>query len=172
MLPLLELTHDLVGDLDRLTSDIDDDRVFVRRGLFQCRELAVEQGNRHEVFVPRRHALVDQIARSLEVGQHYVMTVADDDVPVGSLQRRAGQDATFAPRPPPIDFLGDLAEPGQTVRVGQWRPVAHLLDILARVQIVAFLKLAAQRGCEQGCDRGLPDPETPISTTITVRATG
>ena len=143
MLPLLELTHDLVGDLDRLTSDIDDDRVFVRRGLFQCRELAVEQGNRHEVFVPRGHALVDQIARSLEVGQHYVMTVADDDVPVRSLQRRAGQHAAFASGTPVVDFLGDLAEPGHAVRIRQWSPAAHLFDILRRMQIITLLELAA-----------------------------
>jgi hypothetical protein len=45
-----------------------------------------------------------------------------------------------------------LAQPGQPVRVGQRGPAAHLLDILARVQVVAFLEMAAQRAGEQRRD--------------------
>jgi hypothetical protein len=32
MLPVFELTHDLVGDLGRFAADIDNDRVLVRVG--------------------------------------------------------------------------------------------------------------------------------------------
>jgi len=46
---LLQLVHDLAGDLRRAAADIDDDRVFVGRRFLQARELAVEQANGHEV---------------------------------------------------------------------------------------------------------------------------
>ena len=62
MLPDLEPANDLMGDVGRLAADIGNDRVLVRRRLLQGRELAVEQGDRHEVLVPCDHALVDQLA--------------------------------------------------------------------------------------------------------------
>src|SRR5207237_3878362 len=127
--PLLELTHDLVDDLGRFATDIDYDRALVWRGLLQCRELAVEQGDGHEVLVPRGHAPANQIARSFEVDEHHVAAIADGDVPVGSLQRRAGEHATFTPRAPAVDLLGDLAQPGHPVRIRQRSPAAPLLHI-------------------------------------------
>ena len=66
-----------------------------------------------------RHALADEVVRSLEVHQPHVRPVADDDVAVGSLQGRAGNHARLALRPPTVDGLGDLAQPGQPVGVGQ-----------------------------------------------------
>ena len=68
-MPSLELTHDFVSDVGRFSADLDNDRVLVRRGLLQCRKLAVEQGNRHEVLVPGDHALVDKLTRSSQVNQ-------------------------------------------------------------------------------------------------------
>ena len=79
MLPILELTHDLVGNVGWFAADIDNDRVLVRCGLLQCREPAVERGYGHEVLVPCNHALVDQFARSLHVDERHVVALADDD---------------------------------------------------------------------------------------------
>src|SRR5580704_16353179 len=64
VLPLLELMHDLGDDLGWPAAGIDDDRMLVRRRLLQCRKLAVEQGHRHEVLVPRGHAPADEVVRS------------------------------------------------------------------------------------------------------------
>src|SRR5258706_3843678 len=44
---LLQLAHDLAGDLRRPAADIDGDRVLVGRRLLQARALAVEQAQRH-----------------------------------------------------------------------------------------------------------------------------
>ena len=76
--------------------DIDHDRPLVGAGLLQGRELAVEQAERHEVLVPRRHPLMDQLARTLQVDQPDFGPVADQDVAIGTLQRRAGDDARLA----------------------------------------------------------------------------
>jgi hypothetical protein len=94
------------------------------------------------MLVARGHASANQIARSFEVDRHHVVAVPDDDVVVGSLQRRAGEHAVLAPRAPPVDFLGDLAKPGQPVRIRHAIPPRIFLHIRARVQVVAFLKLA------------------------------
>src|SRR5438477_12454830 len=79
----LELTYYLMGGIGRFGFNADDNRVLVRCGLFQCRELAVEQGLWHEVPVPCDHALVDKLARSFQVDQHDITAVADYDVPIG-----------------------------------------------------------------------------------------
>jgi hypothetical protein len=60
----LKLTRGLVGNICWFAADIDNDRVLVRGGLLQCRELAVEQGNGHEVLVSCGQAPVDQVVRS------------------------------------------------------------------------------------------------------------
>ena len=71
-LPLLQLTHDLRDDLGWPAADVDGERMLVWRRLLQRRKLAVEQGHRHEVLMPRSHALVDEVVRSFEVDQRYV----------------------------------------------------------------------------------------------------
>jgi hypothetical protein len=66
----------------------------------------------------------------------------DDDVSVGSLQRRAGQHAGFMSRAPSIDFLRDLTQPWQPICICERRAALHLFHVLGGMQIVAFLKLA------------------------------
>src|SRR6185437_15917762 len=110
-LPLLELMHNLGSDLGRPAAHVDDDRMLIRCWFLQCRKLAIEQGHRHEVLVARGHAPADEVVRSFEVDQRHVAPAADDDVPVGPLQGRAGQHAGFALRAPAVDFLGDLVKP-------------------------------------------------------------
>ncbi len=58
---LLQLAHDLAGDLRRSAADINGDGVLVGRRFLQARELAVEQANGHEVLVPRGHAPADKV---------------------------------------------------------------------------------------------------------------
>ena len=60
-MPFFQLMHNLGDDLGRPATDIDSDRMLVRRWFLQCRKLAIEQGQRHEVLVPRRHAPVDEV---------------------------------------------------------------------------------------------------------------
>jgi hypothetical protein len=49
----LQVTDDLGHNLERLAADIDGDRMLIRCRRLQDRELAIEQGDRHEVLVPR-----------------------------------------------------------------------------------------------------------------------
>src|SRR5580692_10284410 len=87
---------DFAGDLLRRAADIDDNRIFVWRGFLEDRERAVQQDGWHEVAAARRHALVDEIERSLEVHQPNVRPIADDDIPVRPFQRRTGDHARLA----------------------------------------------------------------------------
>lgn len=63
-LALFQLTHDFADDLAWSAADIDRDRMFIWRGFLQRRKLAVEQGHRHEVLVPGRHARADEVVRT------------------------------------------------------------------------------------------------------------
>ena len=49
----LQVTDDLGHNLERLAADIDGDRMLIRCRLLQGGELAIEEGDRHEVLVPR-----------------------------------------------------------------------------------------------------------------------
>ena len=83
-LPLFQLLHDLFNDFCWPIADIDRDRMLIRRRLLQCCELAVEQRNRHEVPVPRRHTPMDQISRSVKVDQRHIRPVTDNNVAIDS----------------------------------------------------------------------------------------
>ena len=63
-LALFQLTYDFADDLAWSAADVDRDRMFIWRGFLQRRKLAVEQGRRHEVFVPARHAPADEFVRT------------------------------------------------------------------------------------------------------------
>jgi len=49
---------------------------FVWRWFLEDRELAVQQGRRHEMAVALGHALADEVGRSLEVDQSHVRPIA------------------------------------------------------------------------------------------------
>ncbi len=53
--------QDFVRDCRRCAVHVDDDRVFFRRRFFKDCELTVEQGDGHEVLVPRRQTGMDQL---------------------------------------------------------------------------------------------------------------
>src|SRR5579883_2229967 len=88
-----ELAEDLGDNLVGRAADIDHDRPLVGTRLLERRELAVEQADRHEMLVPRRHPLVDQLPGPPEIDQAHLGPGADQDVSVAALQRRAGDDA-------------------------------------------------------------------------------
>jgi len=55
----------------------------VGRRFLKRRELAVQQGSRHEVFVTGGHAPGDEVRRSFEIDQRHFDPIADDDVAIG-----------------------------------------------------------------------------------------
>src|SRR5665213_1024563 len=146
--------HDLGDNLGGPFADINRYRMFIRRRLLQGRELAVEQRHRHEVLVSRCHTPTDKIVRPLEVDQGYIPAIADDDVAVRTLQRRASQHAGFATRAPTVDFLGDFLQPRQPVCIRKRRAAVHFLYVRGWVKIIALLELAAERRCQQRRNRG------------------
>ena len=78
---------------------------------------------------PRNHRLV-----ALETNQIDVGTIADQDVAIPALERRASDNAVPAFLTTLVDPGGDRFEPRQTVRVAQWNAVVHFLDIGGRMK--------------------------------------
>src|SRR6202050_3287536 len=104
-----ERVDDIIDDLARMRRDGDDDRALVRGRFFQRRELAVQQRRRHEMIVARGNAPPDQLAVAFEKNQPYVAPLADQDVAIGALERRAGDDAVSARFAGVVDPGGDGA---------------------------------------------------------------
>src|SRR5690242_17690058 len=110
------------------------------------------------MLLARSHAPMDQIVIALEINQIYVGTLADNDIAIAALERRAGEHAELSALAPAVDFSGDLAQPRQPVGIGQWLAVTHLFDIGIRMQFVAFLESATERRGQEDRNRGLAGP--------------
>ena len=148
-------------------ANVDDDRVG---GLFERRELAVEQRRRHVAVLPRGEPRRDRRAVALEIDEADVARgprTRRDPVAVGRAQRRAREHGVAVVRLHRGDLRGERVEPGPAVGVGQRRARRHLRDVLRGMKIVAVEERPAQLARRaRGRPTILPDPDTPITTTI------
>src|SRR5580700_7642887 len=124
-----ECVDNVINDLAGMRRNRDHDRPFVRGRLFQRRELAVEQRRRHEMVVAGGNAPRDQFAVALEENQPHVAPLADQNIAIGALERRAGDDAVVAGAARFVDPGGDGAQPRPAIFVGQRLAVVHFLDV-------------------------------------------
>src|SRR5262245_10510887 len=125
---LAQPLDDLLDDLARMRNDRDHDCMFVRLRLLKARELAVEQRGRHEVRVARRESPRDQVPIALEIDEADIGAVTDQDIAVGTLERRARDGAMVADPPRRVDPGGDAVQPGPAILVGERHTAVHLLD--------------------------------------------
>src|SRR5438270_12109586 len=93
---LAQPLDDFLDDLARMRNDRDHDCMFVRLRLLEARKLAVEQRGRHEMRVACREPPRDQIPIALEIDEADIRAVADQDIAVNALERRACDDAMIA----------------------------------------------------------------------------
>ncbi len=119
-----------------MRSDRDHDRVFVRLRLFERRELAVEQRGWHEVPVACRQPARDQVSLAFEIDDLDVGALADQDIAIGALERRASHGARC------IFSMLD----------GGWNQSPSSKIQLSRCASINAIVL-------------LPEPDTPITTT-------
>ena len=122
---------------------------------FQRRELAVEQAGRHEMPFAVAHPVADQLPIPFEIDQPDVAAIADQDLAIGLLERRAGDDDGLTLGATARDFVGDRLQPGPAIRVGEGLARAHLGDIGRRVETVAILEAPAEAPAERLPDRAL-----------------
>src|SRR5262249_59838282 len=122
--------------------DIDRDRIFFEAGRFEHGELAFHQTRRHKMSLPSGKPAADQLRGSLKIDQPYVV-IADNLAAVGTLERRASDDAVFATPSPPADDLCDGAEPRRSIGIGERLSARHFGDIHRRVAPVRLPRRAA-----------------------------
>ncbi len=118
-------------------------------------ELAVEQSRRHEMIGACGDALPDQIAVALQKDEPHVAPRSDQDVAIGALERRAGDDAAIAAPARGVDPVGDGVQPRPAIGVVKRLAVVHLFDIGFGVQPIAVLVDPMQAMRQHRGDRAL-----------------
>ena len=104
----------------------------------------VEQSRRHEMPLAGGEPVRDQLLRAVEKDDADVVASMHEDVAIGALQRRAGDDGVLAGLADAVDLVGDRLQPGPAVFVGERMARAHLGDIGGRMKSVAVLVTPAQ----------------------------
>src|SRR5580704_16165140 len=95
-------------------NDRDYDGMFIGLGLLEGGELAVEQRRRHEVAVAGREPPRDEVAVAFQKDDAD-RAATGENIAIGALERRAGDDAVVAGVTGCIDPGGDAVEPGPAV---------------------------------------------------------
>ena len=129
-------------------------RSFAARPL-QRLELAGEQARRHEVPLARGEPGGDQILRSVEKDDADIVAAVHENVAIGALQRRAGDDGAFTGGREAVDLVGNRLQPRPAVLVRQRMAGAHLRDVACRVKPVAILVAPAESSSEMIGDGAL-----------------
>src|ERR1700682_2358314 len=150
-----ELRDDGINDVAGMRRDRNRNRPFVRRRRFQCRELAVEQRRRHEVIVARGEAPLDQFAVAFEEDETHIAPLANEDIAIDVLERRAGDDPVTARIAGVVDPGGDGAQPRPAIRVGERLAVMHFFDVRLRMEPVAVFVDPVQAVGQHRRDRAL-----------------
>ena len=86
----------------------------------------------------------DQILRSVEKDDADIVAAVHEDVAIGALQRRAGDDGALAGGREAVDLVGNRLQPRPAVLVRQRMAGAHLGDVACRVKPVAVLVAPAE----------------------------
>src|SRR5579864_3259329 len=142
-MPMPELADDTLYDCFNRRIDRNGDRVFLRPRRLQRLELAVQQVCRHEMTLAAGQALGNQGLASIEKNDSHVLSAANQYVAVGAFQGRAGDHDMRARPAHALDLVGDGAEPGPAILIGQWMTRGHLGDIAGGMKSVAILKRPA-----------------------------
>ena len=105
-----------------------------------------------------------------EMDEEDVGSALPQPVAVGALQRRAGDDGAHPRRFRPAHGGGDRVQPRPAVRVVERPALRHLAPVRLRMVRVALDEGPAEPLGERLPTLVLPDPATPITTTIMRRS--
>src|SRR5260221_3918854 len=94
--------------------------------------------------LPLGEAVSDQFWRTLEIDDPDIVPSMYEDVPIGALQRGAGDHRMLAGLADPVDLAGNCLQPGPTVFIGQGVAGAHLGDVARGMKLVAILVRPAE----------------------------
>ena len=89
--------------------------MFIGLRLLEGSELAVEHRRRHEVAVAGRKPPRDEVPVAFQKDDADVTAPTGENIAVGALERRAGDDAVIAGVTGCVDPGGDAVEPGPAV---------------------------------------------------------
>jgi hypothetical protein len=79
--------------------------------------------------------------------------VADDDPPIGPLERRTGDNARFLLFPLMIDPRRDPLQPRLAIRIRQGNSRMHLRNVRCGMERIAFLEWPTEPVCQRLSDR-------------------
>src|SRR5580704_11772212 len=91
----------------------------------------------------------DQVLLALEVDQPHVGAVADENIAVAPLERRAWDDAVPTRMAGLIDPGGDRLQPRPAILVSERNAAVHLVDIGRGVKPIGILELPMQTVSQQ-----------------------
>src|SRR4051812_18684967 len=152
---LSQRVEDLVGHLRRRCDPGDDGPRLVGLQRLEGRQLAAEQQRRHVVAAALLDPVADQPGVGADVGEPDRWVPIADQVPVGALERRAGDDGVAPGGLVLPDPRGQSAQPGPAVAVLEGVAGAHLLDVLRRMEVVALGEVPPEAGDELAGHRRL-----------------
>lgn len=132
-------------------ADVDVDRVSRR---LKRRELALEQRGGHVAVLAMPEPRADQVDVASQVDEAAVGESRGERLPVGFLQRGAGQYRFLLLPQLRIQVL----QPGPAVCVGQRRAGGHFFDVGCGMKLVRVQESAIQARCEHFADGTLAGP--------------
>jgi hypothetical protein len=153
-----ECGKDLLDDRVGGAGHVHGDRIL---RMLEGGELAREQARRHVMAAALREARAQKRLLAHEMDEMHAPPAGHQDVPIGLLERRAGEHHAALLGEPAADLGRERLEPGAPVLVVEGDAAAHLLDIGLRMIAVALDELGIERLGEQQPDRRLADPAHP-----------
>jgi hypothetical protein len=88
--------------------------------------------------------LSHQVSTAPQIDEPHLRPVADDDLAIGSFERRARDDARLPFGPLSIDPSRHAIEPRQTVGIRKRNACVHLGDVFFRMEQIALLESPAE----------------------------
>src|SRR6266511_419425 len=150
------VVHEIADNRIGGFANIAHPRALVRRGLFENRELALEQRGGHEMPAAVDHALREQCWAAGEIHKPHVrIALGSQQVAIASLQRRTRDDETNACTLCGAESGSDRTQPAVAVGVRQWYSGRHAIHIFRRVEVITFHEFDAEHARELRSDRAL-----------------
>lgn len=149
--PLPETAEDSPDDGFGRFADIDRDGIA---GFLERRELTGKKIRRHEMSIPLREAVANELEGAFQVYEKHFAMSARKALSIDVPQRRTGDDGAALFFYGPFDQLGDSFDPRLPVGIGQRLMPRHFRDIPFGMEIVPVEERPAERFGEPPADGG------------------
>src|SRR4051812_3705307 len=102
--------------------------------------------------MPGGDAARDQGFVALEINQPHVGAIADENIAVSTLERRAGDDAVSPGTAPLVNPGSDRIQPGPAILIGEGNAAMHLVDVGSGMKPIGVRELPSKTRCQERAD--------------------